>query len=212
MKRLVLCLACLPGLLAAAPLEYERDIMPIFEKKCYDCHSAEENVKGGLRLDDPEHFLKRFAKNDVVIPGDWDASYLFVTVTRPREDKHAMPPKDKGEALTPEEILKVANWIHEGARVGREKGERGDSKFKPDTILRFRDGVLVPEQFEAKAEEKPRTWTNKEGKEIVATFKGVESGNALLVTEDGRTFRYPLEKLSDESRALIKSLGGGSEE
>ena len=77
-------LSCWP--LASHALEYERDVQPIFEKKCYDCHSSEaDKVKGGLRLDDAEHLLKRFAKNDVIVPGDWDASYLFVTITRPHD-------------------------------------------------------------------------------------------------------------------------------
>ena len=42
--------------LQAAPLDYERDIMPIFEAKCFDCHSAAKKVKGGFRLDDPKWF------------------------------------------------------------------------------------------------------------------------------------------------------------
>ena len=75
---------CLP-FPALAALSYERDIMPIFESKCFECHSAKQKVKGGLRLDDPEHFYKRFAKNSVVIPGDWDGSYLFVALETSRE-------------------------------------------------------------------------------------------------------------------------------
>lgn len=44
-------------------LDYKRDILSIFEKKCFDCHNAEsKKLKGGLRLDDEEHFYNRFVK------------------------------------------------------------------------------------------------------------------------------------------------------
>ncbi len=69
--------------------------MPIFEEKCFSCHSEAEKVKGGLRLDDPKHLHSRFSKNELVIPGDWDGSYLFVAVSRPPGAKDAMPPKAK---------------------------------------------------------------------------------------------------------------------
>ena len=205
-------------------LEYERDVQPIFEKKCYDCHSAEaDKVKGGLRLDYAEHFLKRFAKNDVIVPGDWDASYLFVTITRPHDAEEAMPPKGKGDSLTPDEIMTVANWIHEGAKVGREKGDAGSDDFKPEDFIKFKDGVMVTEgaalsdtatdekSDDEKSMQKPdatlREWTNREGTKIKAILKGVEGENAVLQLENGQVARYPLEKLSDESQAAIRQLG-----
>lgn len=205
----------------ALALDYERDIMPIFEEKCFDCHSAEaDKVKGGLRLDDPERFFARFAKNDVVIPGNWDASYLFVTITRPHEAKEAMPPKGKGTPLTPEEIMTVASWIHEGARVGRERGEEGPDDYKPEDFLKFKDGVLLTDGFVAEPgdtpesapasmpEATPRLWTNREGREITATFKGLDGDKAILLLENGQTVPYPLAMLSDESQAEILKLSG----
>ncbi len=205
---------------AAHALDYERDIMPIFEKKCFDCHSADaEKVKGGLRLDDPEHFRGRFAKNDVVVPGNWDASYLFVTVTRPHDAKEAMPPEGKGKPLTPDEVMKVANWIHEGASVNREKGEQGPDDYKPEDFIKFKDGVMVTDSFgsdpdtaahpEAMSVEKlkPQQWTNKEGVVITATFLGLEGDKVLLELKDGRKVPYPLASLSDESQAEARRLG-----
>lgn len=206
-------------------LDYERDVQPIFEKKCYDCHSAEaDKVKGGLRLDDAEHFYQRFAKNDIIVPGDWDASYLFVTITRPHDAEEAMPPKGKGDPLTPKEIMTVANWIHEGARVGREKGATGSDDFKPEDFIKFKDGVMLTEGALAesaadgdaaddksmmKPQEAPadslREWTNKEGTTIKAVLKGVEDGSAVFQLEDGRVARYPLDRLSAESQAEIRN-------
>lgn len=228
--RCMLLLLLLPA--AGHALEYERDIQPIFEKKCYDCHSAQaDKVKGGLKFDDAEHFLGRFSKNSVIIPGNWDASYLFVTITRPHDSDEAMPPEGKGDPLTPKEILQVANWIHEGAKVGREKGEEGPDDYKPDDFLKFDEsgqliiaGVTVGEATDkmkpegdpgsgSTMQEKPtptapvmREWSNLEGTTIRAKLLGVEGGKAMLELENGQVAPYPLEKLSEESRKLAGEL------
>ena len=204
-------------------LDYKRDVMPIFEEKCFKCHSASaEKVKGGLRLDDPEHLHKRFAKNDLVIPGDWDGSYLFVTVSRHPGAEDAMPPKAKkgdGKSLTPEEVMTVAKWIYEGAKVDGEKGKKGDKDDDPEDFLKFRDGLLVTDSFDeledgegkAKAEEpepkvKPLEWTNAEGRKIKALFQGVEGDRVLLELDGGKKVKYPIKQLSEKSRAMLKAL------
>lgn len=191
-------------------LDYKRDILPIFEKKCFDCHSKEaEELKGGLRLDDEEHFFKRFAKNDVVIPGDWDASFLFVSVVIPPGEKGTMPPKDKGERLTEHEIMAVAQWIHEGAKIGREKGEKGSDEMEPSKILKFRNGLLVKEGEEGEeiptAEIQPQweEWTNRDGQKITAKFIKLVNGKVSFELKGDKRVDYPLEQLSEESRNRI---------
>ncbi len=175
-------------------LDYENDIMPIFEKKCGDCHSrASGESKGGLILDDPSHFHARFEKNSLVVPGDWDASYLFITLYRPEGDDDAMPPKGKGERLTEEEVALVQQWITEGAPVKGKRGARGEmeEKEKPAPAM-----TLAPSQ-------EPREWINKEGKSITATLIRVDGDVALLRTANGTVYRYPVASLSEESRAAL---------
>jgi hypothetical protein len=214
-----LCLLMSAGGLVppATALDYKRDILPIFKDKCFDCHEGSngKNVKGGLRLDDPAHFLRRFAKNDVIVPGDWDASYLFVTITRERGGKGAMPPKGKGEPLRPDEIMTVARWIHEGARIEGERGEPGPDDFDPEKLLKFKDGVIVRERLGsdsggAPAKDKPaaqqREWVNSDGRKIKAAFGGLEGDTVILLRDDGKTFKYPLAKLSEQSRKDINEL------
>ena len=191
----------------ALALDYKRDILPIFEKKCFDCHSAEaKELKGGLRLDDEEHFYRRFAKNDVVIPGDWDASYLFVSVVTPPQEDGTMPPKGEGERLTEQEIRAVAQWIHEGAKIGREKGKQGPDEMEPSKILKFRNGLLLREGEEAPAEEiKPEweDWTNREGQKMTAKYLKMENGKVSFELKGEKIVAYPLEQLSEESRKRI---------
>lgn len=203
---------------ALQAITYEKDIMPIFMEKCADCHSSEGKVKGGLKLDDPKHFLGRFEKNDVVIPGDWDASYLFITLFRPPEAEEAMPPKGKGERLTMEEVILVQRWIAEGAEIDGVKGETGFMPEKPEDM--FLDlGVFPPPtgggdggetmtdskpMMAEKEAPKPEEWTNHEGKPITATLVGLEDGKALLKMENGTVYKYPVKDLSAESQAKIK--------
>ena len=193
--------------------------MPIFEAKCYDCHSAEaDKIKGGLRLDDEKHFAARLSKNDVVIPGDWDASYLFVTLVLPRDKKGSMPPKNKGEALTEEEVMLVAQWIHEGAKIDGKSGEKGPDEWDPAKTLKFKNGQIVTEQFgdtpEPVEPKKPAwlTWTNKEGKEIIARFQGLEDNKVAFELKSGTKVSYPLKDLSDESQEKIKALAAAPEQ
>lgn len=182
-------------------LDYEKDIMPIFVKKCADCHSdASGKAKGGLKLDNPKHLLGRLGKNNLVVPGDWDASYLFITLYRPEGHEDAMPPEGKGERLTPEEVTLVQRWITEGAPILGERGERGTmpteseagfiGKKKPD------DPVTAPAG--------PAEWTNRAGKKITATLVRVEGEVALLRLENGVVYRVPVASLSDESQAQLE--------
>ncbi len=184
----------------ASALDYERDIMPIFVEKCGDCHSSEGKAKGGLRLDDPEHFHGRFEKNSVVVPGDWDASYLFVTLFRPADHDDAMPPEGKGERLTPEETVLVQQWIADGAPIVGETGEKGPMPKEGEP------GFIATVSGEKTMDEapSPQEWTNREGKKIVATLLEVDGDSAVLKVESGRVFRVPVETLSDESQAALK--------
>lgn len=181
---------------SAFALEYEDDIMPIFKKKCFECHSDEaEKVKGGLRLDDPAHFLGRFEKDELVTPGDPKLSNLYYSLTRPRYDDGAMPPEKKGEQLTGEEIKLVRNWIIEGAPINGKRGKRGK----------------MPEGEEEPAKAPPamaqeREWVNREGKTITATFLKIEGDVVLLRAKGGQVYRYPIAKLSDKSQAELKEL------
>lgn len=206
----------LAAILPASALDYKKDVMPIFKAKCYDCHSDEaKKVKGGLRFDDEEHFFKRFAKEDVVIPGDWDASYLFVTIVRPEHEKGAMPPKNKGERLTEKEIRTVAQWIHEGAKIDGEKGKVGPDQWDPEKTLKFKDGRIVTEQFgpaPKMIEPEWEEWTNAKGKKITARFRGLAKEKVILeLKTTGKRVPYPLEQLSKESQAKAKTLGAPSE-
>lgn len=204
-------------------LDYEKDIMPIFMEKCADCHSSQsDKVKGGLKFDDPKHFQSRFSKNDVVVPGSWDESYLFVTLFRPSDADEAMPPKGKGDRLNLEEVKLVMQWITEGATINGETGKKGVMPEKiedlfldlpPDIAdqlakeLEVKPGTSKSNSAAAPASPAPpaeEDWTNREGRTLRAVLVKVEGDIAILRMKDGTEHRYPIANLSDESQARVK--------
>ncbi len=182
----------------AVALDYERDIMPIFVKKCADCHSdAEGKAKGGFKVDDPDHLLGRLTKNNLVVPGDWDASYLFITLYRPADHEDAMPPEGKGDRLTAGEVELVQTWITEGAPINGVSGDKGEMpESSGDDSMTDSETMSQPSV--------PKEWTNREGKTIVASLLRVEGDVALLRMTNGTVYRYPVANLSDESKAALE--------
>lgn len=192
LQALVLCSVALNSF----ALDYEDDIMPVLVKKCADCHSNESGkAKGGFKVDDPKHLLGRLSKNSLVVPGDWDASYLFITLYRPEGHDDAMPPEGKGERLSADEVKMVQDWITEGAPILGERGEKGEMSAPAESEKEEPMTVGSPE---------PQNWTNQAGKTIVATLLKVDGDVALLRMANGKVYKVPVASLSAESQAKLK--------
>lgn len=88
---------------------YQDVIQPIFEARCYDCHSSRKQ-KGDLRLD-KEEFIARGGENGAVISdGPADSSMLYKLLTLPLEHEDHMPPNEKPQ-LSSSEIALIQYWI-----------------------------------------------------------------------------------------------------
>ena len=93
-------------------LTFDKDIKPIFEKSCVECH-GDKKQKGKLRLDTLANALKASENGKSIVPGKSADSSLVKAIARVVEDD-AMPPEGK-EPLTPEQILAISQWIQQGA-------------------------------------------------------------------------------------------------
>ena len=96
---------------ASGPVDFAKDIQPLFAAKCYSCHGAEKQ-KGGLRLDLKAGAIEGGDNGKVFIPGKSTESKLVHAIAGLGETG-IMPPKEK--PLTPAEIGKVRAWIDAGA-------------------------------------------------------------------------------------------------
>ena len=124
----------------AAPVDFVRDVRPILQKHCYECHGAEKQ-KSGLRLDAKAAAFKGGEQHAPdIIPGKASESPLVRFLTSTDEDER-MPPK--GPRLSSAEIATLAEWINQGAiwPDGADLVKLGDKRdhwsFKPVTNPRL---------------------------------------------------------------------------
>lgn len=100
---------CLPLPATATEINFARDIFPILERSCIECHGPTED-KGDLRLHTQAH---AFAADYIIVPGAPEDSELYYLVALPPGDPDIMP--SEGDPLAAEEIALLRQWIEEGA-------------------------------------------------------------------------------------------------
>ena len=98
---------------------FESKIRPLLIEKCYECHSAEKKIKGGLRLDNLAGWKTGGDSGPAIVPGKPEESLLLQSVSYKDKDLQ-MPPKGK---LAPLEIEAFKKWIALGAPDPRTEGE-----------------------------------------------------------------------------------------
>jgi hypothetical protein len=133
----------------ALAVDFVREVRPIFEKHCYECHGAEKQ-KNDYRLDIKSVALKH------VKPGHSSESTLFRFVSGLEKDT-PMPPKSK---LSSAELDTLKRWINEGANwpdgvdVAKLEDKTDWWAFKP---LSKPQGGGVDDFIRAKLQEKGLT-------------------------------------------------------
>ena len=108
----------LPPVSDRKDVTFEKDIKPIFDKSCIECHGAEK-PKAKLRLDTLEGALKGSIDHKVIEPGNSAKSVLVHNIGFLGTEDTWMPPpddKEKFPPLTKEQIGLVRAWIDQGAK------------------------------------------------------------------------------------------------
>jgi hypothetical protein len=103
---------------AKAKVSYKKDIKPLIEKSCLNCHGPKKRPKGKFRIDTRELALKGGSEGVAIIPGKSKKSPLSYFITD-RVVDYEMPPTDKREKypkLTKKQIALVLAWIDQGAK------------------------------------------------------------------------------------------------
>ncbi len=116
-----------PASVAGSTIDFARDIRPLLERSCLDCH-GEKKPRGGFSLRSREAVLKGGNTGEpAVVPGRSTASHLLRYVSDQVEDLE-MPPlrrRDEYPALTNEEVERLRKWIDDGAVWGDNDPGRG---------------------------------------------------------------------------------------
>lgn len=129
--------------LLAVPLASAKtfeQIRPLLEQNCVSCHNADKK-KGSLRLDTHAGLLDGGETADAVVPGKPQESELLKRISLAPDHDDFMPPLDEKsdrEALTPEEIFLLEEWIIAGAPWPKDvtlvAKKRGPALENPDTL------------------------------------------------------------------------------
>jgi hypothetical protein len=124
---------------SSEPVDFARDIEPIFKRHCYACHGPEKQ-KAGLRLDVSADALRGSDSGVVIVPGKSAESILIHNVAGLDPDS-VMPPEDEGERLSRDAVSRLRAWIDAGAVWPKDAGE---SNARSSAHWSFQKPVLSP--------------------------------------------------------------------
>lgn len=193
-------LSGLPGQLPAAdaPIDYAKQVAPLFRKYCEGCHSADD-AEGKFASDSYAGLVKGGEHGPAFLAGDSQSSRLIRMIKG--ELKPVMPPEDSGEKLTAAEIAVLAEWINQGAR--------GPSGKEPVQME-----LAVPEIKPAQGVAKPiasLVWSPASDLVAIARFSEIDllsgESNKLVRTIKGLPGKVNSVRFSPDGKWLITSSG-----
>ena len=108
----------LPPPAAKTGLTYEKDIKPIVEKSCVNCHGPEK-PKSKYRVDSREALIKGGSSDEAAVKPGKSAESIVVHYVADLVLDMEMPPTDKRDKypqLTKDQIGLLRAWIDQGAK------------------------------------------------------------------------------------------------
>ena len=144
-----------PPLIAQSAQVTDKDVLPILETNCFQCH-GEELKMANLDLRTREDMLKGGDKGPSLVPGKAEQSLLYMRVTghsKPQMPMAPLPP------LSEHEMLVLKNWIDQGATWGEATTARADTQAPGDkanaSYLEYKERVITDEMRQWWAFKKP---------------------------------------------------------
>ncbi|MGI9472862.1 MAG: DUF1553 domain-containing protein [Rubripirellula sp.] len=130
----------------AEDIDFEADVAPILEERCWYCHGEDEQ-ESGLRLDLRANTVRGGDSGlSAIVPGAPEKSYMIEVINHVDEDM-AMPPDE--DKLPDEEIAILTRWIREGAVWPGQMdavAEETSSHWSFQPVVRPTPPALSPEQ------------------------------------------------------------------
>ncbi len=107
---------------------FSSKVEPLLKQHCYECHSHEKKIKGGLALDSRSGWEKGGDTGPAVVPGKPEDSLLIRAVSYVEKDLK-MPPK---RMLAADEIALLTDWVRRGAPDPRTSAASPASELAVD--------------------------------------------------------------------------------
>ena len=112
---LLFTVACGVSIADAQQVDFARDIQPILNAKCVECHGGVKSAGGfSFVYEDRVINFEADSGEKVVSPGKVTDSEMFRRITSDDEDE-VMPPAEAHPALSTTEIGLIRKWIEQGA-------------------------------------------------------------------------------------------------
>jgi hypothetical protein len=214
---LVHFLAATPAL--AETVDFVRDVRPILQKHCYECHGAEKQ-KSGLRLDIKSEALKGGESyGPSLLAGDAERSPLVQLVRE--SDPDVRMPLD-GKPLTAKEVATLTTWVKQGAvwpdraDLVRLDDKRDHWSFKPvirpdppavqdrdwarNDIDRFNLSRLEQEGLRPAPEADRVTWLRRVSYDLIGLPPSPKELEAFINDEREDAYERIVEKLLNSPR------------
>jgi hypothetical protein len=118
----LICICAFSSAMAHAADLFASKIGPLLKQRCFECHSHEAKIKGGLALDSKSGWEKGGESGPAIVPGKPEASLLIQAVSHVEKDLKMAPKK----MLPASEITLLTEWVRQGApdpRVGTKTTE-----------------------------------------------------------------------------------------
>ncbi len=161
MKRFILftVLSACNGIALAEPIDFSKQIQPLLETKCVECHNPAK-TKGKLLMDTAEGLMKGGEDGNTVVAGQPEKSELFKRITLPKGHDDLMPPKS--DPMPAEQVALLKQWIAEGAHWPQGLTIKAKSEDEVKALARLQNKLnrmksieIMPAQF---ALETKRDW------------------------------------------------------
>jgi WD40 repeat protein len=185
----LIAFASLVAPLAAADLDYYKDIYPFLKTNCISCHNK-TTTKADLNMETPELMIKGGESGPSIVPGKSGES-LVVLASLHKQDMEMPPPNNKSGAvdLTPAEVALLKQWIDQGAK-GSVQQER----------------AVVLQAFAASVDPIYCVAMSKDGRYAACGRSNRIYLYDLATRELVTQFSDPAEKNGAAHRALVQSL------
>ncbi|MDG1138920.1 MAG: DUF1549 domain-containing protein, partial [Opitutales bacterium] len=137
MKFFQLTILFLPAFLTAKnSVDFNTQIKSLLSNRCIACHGPDEgNREAGLRLDTFNGATRDLDGYAAIVAGNAEESEILFRVTLGDDDDELMPPKGKGQRLSPEEVALLSEWIDQGAKYDKHWSYKPPLRqMVPDTV------------------------------------------------------------------------------
>ena len=205
-------LACVHALHAI--VDFEKEVWPILEERCVECHKAPYELNGelkkpkaGLRLDGAAYIMHGGDGGAVVVANHPSRSLLYQLVTLPADDDDHMPPK--GDPLTRRQQETLRKWIAQGLDFGNWEGQTDGieelaQKKKEDSSIFVPEHIKFYNKLSAGLKPLPEAELARVAKETGLMIRPIGIGSPLV---EARVVTDPSQIGDAEVKHLLPLAG-----